>query len=250
MMPRRTQENSVKGIVQHMNQKTKMEKDLKSLSRKYEDAIQNYYDLLSKLNPLNVTSKFISCRECGSKLNTDRMRSHVISTCRLSCPVCGSDTALYSATSNSRLVAAMERRTKAKEKYSELQSKMNLLIENESSRRTQADGLEEVRNHLEIIYNETKTPDFIEVKGEIGGDLLCYRVYKDGYVCEKQQKCGEEGIVVSIIDNVWVLLLQCDGNVEKTSIHDIWKKDTDVDGKAELDAFFKKIFGYSCVYDE
>lgn len=62
--------------------------------------------------------------------------------------------------------------------------------------------------------------------------------------------CGEEGIVISFIDNVWVLLLQCDGNVEKTSIHDIWKRDTDVDGKAELDAFFKKIFGYSCVYDE
>lgn len=168
-----------------MDQKTKLEKDLKLLSGKYDDAIRNYYDLLYKLNPLNVTSKFITCRECGSKLNTDSMKRYVTSTSRLSCPVCGSDTALYSATSNSRLVAAVERRTRAKKKYSELQSKVNLLRESASSGRTQADGLAEVRERLEIIYNETKTPDFIEVKGEIGGDLLCYRVYKDGYVCEK-----------------------------------------------------------------
>ena len=62
--------------------------------------------------------------------------------------------------------------------------------------------------------------------------------------------CGEQGIVIEVIDDDWVLLLQCDGHVEKSLVGDIWKSNTEVDGKAELDSFFTKIFGYSSVYDK
>lgn len=46
-------------------------------------------------------------------------------------------------------------------------------------------SLGRVEDRLEIIYSQNKTPDFIEIKGEIGGDMLCYRVYNDGSICEK-----------------------------------------------------------------
>lgn len=62
--------------------------------------------------------------------------------------------------------------------------------------------------------------------------------------------CGEQGIVVEIIDADWIVVLQCDGHTEKVLINDIWKTDTTVDGKAELTAFFLKVFGYSGVYEE
>lgn len=62
--------------------------------------------------------------------------------------------------------------------------------------------------------------------------------------------CGEQGIVIEVIDDDWVLLLQCDGHVEKSHVGDIWKSNIEVDGKAELDSFFTKIFGYSSVYDK
>lgn len=38
---------------------------------------------------------------------------------------------------------------------------------------------------MEIIYDTVKTPDFIEFKGECGGDLMRYRVYNDGTIYEK-----------------------------------------------------------------
>lgn len=38
---------------------------------------------------------------------------------------------------------------------------------------------------MEIIYDTIKTPDFIEFKGEAGGDVMRYRVYNDGSIYEK-----------------------------------------------------------------
>ena len=59
---------------------------------------------------------------------------------------------------------------------------------------------------------------------------------------------GEQGIVIEIIDDFWVVILQCDGHAERTTINDIWEANTDVNGKCELNAFFMKIFGYSSIY--
>lgn len=56
-----------------------------------------------------------------------------------------------------------------------------------SSRRTKA--LQEVGENIELIYDVFECKDFVEIKGDIGGDVVCYRVYFDGddvdYVCER-----------------------------------------------------------------
>ena len=166
----------------------KLQKELCTLTQKHEDVINKYMDMLQKLNPLDVKSKFITCRECGSKLNTKYMKSHVVTGCRLKCPVCGSKTALYSATYNTRISAAKNRYDESRKKQLDLQEKINRLtqeMKNEKSEKSQAEGVREVRERLEIVYSEQKTPDFIEIHGEIGGDILCYRVYKDGSIYEK-----------------------------------------------------------------
>lgn len=61
---------------------------------------------------------------------------------------------------------------------------------------------------------------------------------------------GEQGIVIEILDDFWVNILQCDGHIERVTVNDIWKTETKVNGKAELNILFLKIFGYSGVYDE
>lgn len=45
------------------------------------------------------------------------------------------------------------------------------------NRKTKA--LKELEDSVEIIYDVFEASDFVEVKGEIGGDLVCYRVYFD-----------------------------------------------------------------------
>ena len=51
-----------------------------------------------------------------------------------------------------------------------------------------------VNNALEIIYNYTpielindiiETPDYIEFRGACNGNILKFRVYNDGRVCEE-----------------------------------------------------------------
>lgn len=38
---------------------------------------------------------------------------------------------------------------------------------------------------IECIYEMNAFGDFVEVKGEIGNDLICYRIYDDGRVYER-----------------------------------------------------------------
>ena len=63
--------------------------------------------------------------------------------------------------------------------------------------------------------------------------------------------CGEQGIVVEILDNTWVLLLQCNGHIEKAHVNDIWFTDSvEQNGKKALHEFFMKTVGYSSILDE
>ena len=96
-----------------------------------------------------------------------------------------SKTALYSATANSRLEAAGKKLDAARRNVDACQKARDKAQENAPKRTPQEDGIREVEDRLEIIYSQNKTPDFIEIKGEIGGDMLCYRVYNDGSICEK-----------------------------------------------------------------
>lgn len=38
---------------------------------------------------------------------------------------------------------------------------------------------------LDYILETVPTPDFVEIVGRVGGDVVTYRVYNDGSVCEK-----------------------------------------------------------------
>ncbi len=38
---------------------------------------------------------------------------------------------------------------------------------------------------LDYILETTPTLDFVEIVGRVGGDVVTYRVYNDGSVCEK-----------------------------------------------------------------
>lgn len=45
--------------------------------------------------------------------------------------------------------------------------------------------LQETRESFEIIFEENKTPDYTEIKGETGGDVFVRRVYNNGAVYAK-----------------------------------------------------------------
>lgn len=158
----------------------KLEKAYNEATVKRINALNSRIDLIRKLSPLNVQSKYITCRECGSKLSVEHMKRLEAGGLRLACPVCGSKTALYSATANSRLEAADKRHDDAAKKVLECKKALEKV---ELS--AQEKGIREVESRLEVIYVTRSTPDFVEIQGEIGGDVLCYRVYNDGSIYEK-----------------------------------------------------------------
>lgn len=63
--------------------------------------------------------------------------------------------------------------------------------------------------------------------------------------------CGEQGVVVEILDDTWVLLIQCDGHIDKHHVNDIWTVEpAKQSGKEALHEFFMKTLGYSSVYED
>lgn len=167
----------------------KLEKAYNEATVKRINALNNRINLIRKLSPLNVQSKYITCRECGSKLSVEHMKRLEAGGLRLACPVCGSKTALYSATANSRLEAADKRHDDAAKKVLECKKALEKVEMKSQSKKpslsAQEKGIREVESRLEVIYATNSTPDFVEIQGEIGGDLLCYRVYNDGSIYEK-----------------------------------------------------------------
>ena len=165
--------------------------NITDLERAYEEAsashtavVNHKIAIYEQLSPLNGTAKFITCRNCQSKLNVQQMKKHKIVACRLACPVCKSKTSLYSTTSNNRLEATEKKYIRSLEKLQKCRNRM----EKEKGKETESsqwEGIQKIRERLEIIYSETKTLDYVELKGEIGGDMLCYRIYNSGFICEK-----------------------------------------------------------------
>ena len=39
--------------------------------------------------------------------------------------------------------------------------------------------------HLEYIIEHRTAPDFVEVTGRVGGDVVTYRIYNDGSIYER-----------------------------------------------------------------
>lgn len=152
---------------------TKNEYDMK-----IEKAMKRYYDTLEKCNPFNVKSKYVTCRSCGSKLNREYMAKnylHVIIS-KIKCPVCNSEVGLYSKTFNERI-------NKAKAHYDKIKDSESSIKEDATT--TLSDVIKTTEDRFDYILEEHKTSDFTEIVGNIGGDVLTLRVYKDGSVCEK-----------------------------------------------------------------
>ena len=141
----------------------------KEYDMKIEKAMNRYYDTLEKCNPFNVKSKYVTCRSCGSKLNS-----------QVKCPVCNSEVGLYSKTFNERI-------NKAKAYYDKIKDSKSTIKEDTTTTLsyTLKDVIKTTEDRFDYILEEHKTSDFTEIIGIIGGDALTLRVYKDGSVCEK-----------------------------------------------------------------
>lgn len=46
-------------------------------------------------------------------------------------------------------------------------------------------AMELALEHLDYIMDYHTAPDFVEVTGKMGGDVITYRIYDDGYIYEK-----------------------------------------------------------------
>ncbi len=44
---------------------------------------------------------------------------------------------------------------------------------------------DKVRERLDYILETVSALDFVEIIGRVGGDTVTYRVYNDGFICEK-----------------------------------------------------------------
>lgn len=153
--------------------KLRLEAEQEKLEKLYKDTY-----------PFNVKAAYVTCRECGSKISTEIMKKRRSCDKEQACPVCGSFKGLYSVTANERIAKAKARCSKADKAFAEAKKKLDAVtVKNPVDKFRQA--VDDVMESLEIIYDVYKAPDFTEIKGETGGDVMCMRVYKDGSVCEK-----------------------------------------------------------------
>lgn len=148
--------------------KLRLEMEQEKLEKLYKDAY-----------PFNVKAAYVTCRECGSKISTEAMKKRRSCDKEQACPVCNSFKGLYSATANERIAKAKARCSKADKAFAEAKKKLKDPVDKFEQ------AVEDVMERLETIYDVRKAPDFVEIRGETGGDLRCLRVYKDGSVGEK-----------------------------------------------------------------
>lgn len=49
--------------------------------------------------------------------------------------------------------------------------------------------------HLDYIIDHRTAPDFVEVTGKMGGDVVTYRIYNDGSMYERQKDERERTMI-------------------------------------------------------
>ena len=87
---------------------------------------------------------------------------------------------MFSNTAQERIRKADEKAEKAKKEWQNAAAK-----EAAEERPTFEESVESVRDRLDYVMEEHKDPDFLEIIGKMGGDVITFRVYKDGTVYEK-----------------------------------------------------------------
>ena len=90
-------------------------------------------------------------------------------------------------------VAASKKLDAARKNVDACQKALDKTQENVPKRTPQEDGIRRVEDRLEVIYSQSKTPDFVEIKGEIGGEMPRYVVITKNQVYESEpEKIVEE----------------------------------------------------------
>lgn len=159
------------------NEVTEMEK-IEILKKKYETAIERSFKIAEENSPVRVKAEYIGCKNCGSKL-AKKYVSVIGKTCK--CPLCKES--LFSKTAQERIKNAEKRACEIKKELESEQKKVSIKKQKQKNAFTEA--LERVRDRFDYVLEEHTAPDFREVIGKIGGDVLRFRVYLDGSVYEK-----------------------------------------------------------------
>lgn len=152
-----------------------MSSKAEALEKQYEAAVEHVLDIAEKNSPVRVKAEFIGCKNCGSKLAKKYIKVYG-KACK--CPLCGSS--LFSKTAQERIQKASEKAKKIKAEWQK-----ELEKEEAASKPTFAEALRDTRDRFDYILEENKTPNFVEIVGKIGGDVLTFRIYRDGNVYEK-----------------------------------------------------------------
>lgn len=152
-----------------------MSSKAETLEKKYEDAVQRVFEIAEECSPVRVKAEFIGCKNCGSKLAKKYIKVYG-KTCK--CPLCGSS--LFSKTAQERIQKASEKAKKIKAEWQKEKEKADA-----AGKPTFAEALRDTRDRFDYILEENKTPNFVEIVGKIGGDVLTFRIYRDGNVYEK-----------------------------------------------------------------
>lgn len=148
------------------------------LEKRLEVAIKSEQKIILENSPIRVKAEFIGCKNCGSRLAKKYVKV-VRKTCR--CPLCGAS--LFSKTAQARIKSAEDRISKIEK---ELKAERKVYRKDQAKVSTPfTKALNDTRERFDYILEERKTSDFIEIIGSMGGDVLTFRVYKDGSVYEK-----------------------------------------------------------------
>lgn len=146
---------------------------------KIAQVIEKKEKVLTENLPKYRKSAYASCPKCGSKVSTQYLPGY-------DCPVCKEKNAFMSETIQNRVSGYDDQIKKLKKEYAALLKKNTAKKTSVVQKTPLEKGVDEVINYkLEVVYNIIPTPDFTEIHGTMGGDTLCFRVYKNGEIYEK-----------------------------------------------------------------
>lgn len=158
-------------------------KNLNDLRRRLEENQQRYNKYLEEHSIHSFKSEYVGCKNCGSKLKISLIKGEI-------CPLCRTDL---------RSPTTIETLKKYIDKSKELTKEIKLAEKKQSSKSTktttkkpegktispQQQQYNNLLDELDYVLEEHKTPDFIEVIGKIGGDVVTHRIYNSGMIVER-----------------------------------------------------------------
>lgn len=155
-----------------------MSKREADLLRQIQENKNKYNKYYTEHSIHSFKSEYVGCKNCGSKLKISLVKGEV-------CPLCRKD--LRSSTTLETLARYKNKDTELNKKLAVEQAKARNTSKVSKSKALspQQAAYNEVCDTVDYILEEHRTPDFIEVIGKMGGDVLRFRIMRDGNVYEK-----------------------------------------------------------------